>query len=74
MKLLLMLQKFKFMEKMYLSMFMVRMVLMSAVVVLFSINPQMQVLGVVGVFLVWIIYSLIWCPYGKVFRVFIHLN
>lgn len=62
------------MKKLYIPFLMLRLALGSVLMIYFSNTPLIQVGSVLGLMFIWIIYSLICCPYPKFFKIFIHLN
>ena len=62
------------MRKLYVPFLMIRLVLGSVLIILLSAEPRLQVGSVLGVMVIWTIYSLLCCPYPKFCKIFIHLN
>jgi hypothetical protein len=53
---------------------MMRLVIGSVLVVVLSSKPLLQVGSILGVMVIWTIYSMIFCPYNKFGKIFIHIN
>lgn len=66
--------KSKILNIVFLPIFILKNQLINAAIVLFSSNPNNQIISTGAIFIAFTIYSLIFCPYRILFRVFYHIS
>lgn len=61
-------------KKLYIPFLMIRLAIASILVIYFSNQPILQAVSILSVATLWTLYSIIYCPYEKLMKIFIHLT